>query len=87
MASLEFTTVCRVYFSKSKMPAPRQVPDSEVAACINEVKRINLYCDADAEDLTEVIIDYFTSGHASDSDEDIVHEEESEAKATPTRCR
>ena len=82
MTSLEFTAGCRVYLSKSKMAAPRQVPDSEVTACLNEVKRINIYRDADAEALTEVIVDYFTSGHASDSD--IIHEGESdESHADP----
>lgn len=64
-----------------------RVPDSEVAACINEVKRINVYSNADAGALTEVIVDYFTSGHASDlEDDEISHEEESnesDAEAMP----
>ena len=57
------------------MAAPTRLADSELAACINEVKRVNLYCDADAEALTDVIVSYFTSGYTSDSDDEIDNDE------------
>ena len=35
---------------------------------INDARRLNIYCDADSNALNDVILDYFTFGHASDSD-------------------
>ena len=60
---------------KSKMAAPMHLPGSEVAAFMNDARRLNIYCDGDRNALNDVILDYFTSGHASDSDDDTFHEE------------
>ncbi|KAK2181233.1 hypothetical protein NP493_405g02028 [Ridgeia piscesae] len=37
---------------------------------MNEARRINIYCDADCEALTDVIMNYFTTGHLSDTEDD-----------------
>ena len=71
---MEFTVRC-IYICKSKMAAPMHLPGSEVAAFMNDARRLNIYCDGDRNALNDVILDYFTSGHASDSDDDTFHEE------------
>ena len=77
---MEFTVRC-VYICKSKMAAPMHLPGSEVAAFMNDARQLNIYCDADPNALNDVILDYFTSGHASDSDDDTFHEEKSDLES------
>ena len=54
------------------------LPGSEVAAF---ARRLNIYCDAVHNALNDVILDYFTSGHAGDSDDDTFHEEKSDMES------
>ena len=37
---------------------------------MSDARRLNVFCDADSNALSDVILDYFTSGHASDSDDE-----------------
>ena len=48
---------------------------------MNEARRINIYCDADCEALTDVIMDYFTTGDPSDKED-----EEQYDKVGLTKC-
>ena len=68
------STVHRVFICKSKMVAPMLLPGSEVAAFMNNARRLNIYCDADGNTLNDLILDYFTFGHVSNSDDDTFHE-------------
>ena len=67
------------------MAAPSRSSDCEVATCMNEARRINIYCDADCEALTDVIMDYFTTGHPSDT-EDEVQYDNSDNEVGLTKC-
>ena len=48
---------------------------------MNDGRRLNIYCDADRNALNDVILYYFTSEHASDSDDDTFHEEKSDLES------
>jgi len=67
------------------MAAPSRSSDCEVATCMNEARRINIYCDADCEALTDVIMDYFTTGHPSDSEDD-EQCDDSDDEPGPPKC-
>ena len=44
--------------------------EKEVASCVNEARRLHLLCAGDRDAINDVIMDYYTSRNADDSDND-----------------
>ena len=83
--------ICGIFveFTNARMYLRCKIQDGGAhvrAACINEVKRTNIYCDADAAALTDVIVDSFTYENTNDLDydESSLEEETDERDADST---